>query len=755
MPENSLPLIPAVRHWEASGGFFEKTQLVSVSFPSASAFDGVENTIAAQLGLEIQNSGVLKLELDPVGKLCGAAEEIIEPGGANESYQLTIQAHGMELRAQSRTGLFRGAQTLRQLMAAEGGTIPCGVISDSPEFGWRGMLLDCGRHFMPVEVIKNTIDQLAYHKFNVLHWHLTEDQGWRLEVPQYPRLAEVAAWRTESDGSRYGGFYSSDEVKEIVAYAAERFITVVPEIELPGHSVAALAAYPELSCTGRPLKVETQWGIFDDVYCAGNEKTFDFLEGVFTHAMALFPSKYIHIGGDECPKERWKNCEKCQQRIAQENLDGEHELQSWFIRRMEKFLISHDRRLVGWDEILEGGLAPAATVQSWRGTRGAIAAAQQGHNAIVSPTSHCYFDYDVATLDLRQVHSFRPRPENLSPDEQKHILGGEMNLWSEYIPHERLNNMLFPRLTAMAECLWKAPEPRDFSEFLNRMNPHLHELEKQGIIAGPADRPLNFSASLNSETGMVEIQLTLDSKLVNSLANQNLELRQRSISSHEVPNFRPDFRVEDMSLPPVLYSDHPVNENLKLSWPPSSSAEDILLVQLFIHGQPYGTPAVIENSRHLALGLEPVLAHPASDRYPGGGPLGLSNGLHGGINFRDKLWSGYEGINLDATIDLGEKTAVEELSIRFYQGATAWIFLPHEVEFQFSDDGKQWQTVASISHQVSPKTQDRTIHTFHVSDLGLETRFVRTIGHSLITCPSWHTGAGRPCWVFADEFIVR
>jgi len=727
MAQSSLPLVPAAQSWQPAAGFFLKSDL---------------------------KKHPLVQHLNAADDLPSAAGEILEPGLVDESYRLVITPRGLELTAQSRSGLFRGTQTVRQLMDAPGDSIACGIIEDKPEFRWRGMLLDCGRHFMPMDVIKTTIDQLAYHKFNVLHWHLTEDQGWRLEVPDYPRLAEVAAWRTEWDGSRYGGYYSPDQVREIVAYAAKRFITVVPEIELPGHSVAALAAYPELSCTGKPLDVETQWGVFKDVYCAGNDQTFTFLEDVLTFAMDLFPSHYIHIGGDECPKDRWRACEQCQQRIAAENLDGEHELQSWFIQRIEKFLEENGRSIIGWDEILEGGLAPGATVQSWRGVRGAIAAARQGHDAIVSPTSHCYFDYDVATLDLRQVYTFNPRPEKLTENEMRHILGGEMNLWSEYIPPERLQSMVFPRMTAMAECLWTADPRRSFPEFLNRLRPHLAMLEASGIDVGPADQPVNYKADFDEDSGKTVIKLSLDKDLLHAMKGHQVTLRQRVLSRNETPGYRPDWRVEEMTLPEVRWSDPEVAENLILQWPDSGPA-GLMIIQLFLDNLPYGTPTVVERFRHLALDKAADLKFQPSSRYPGGGIFGLSNGFFGTRNYRDGFWAGFEGNDLHATINLGERKAINRISIRFYQGATAWIFLPEFVEFQVSDDGETWRTLSIETHDVSPVIQDRVIHEFSIKGLNIQASMVRVVGQNKGVCPPWHPGAGKPCWVFADEIVVE
>jgi len=420
-----------------------------------------------------------------------------------EYYALTVTPKNVSLFAPQPHGLFLGVQTVRQLLPPEaeqakagGGSnasiwqIPCVRINDRPRYRWRGMLLDCGRHFMTKDFIKRYIDLLAYHKMNVLHWHLTEDQGWRIEIKKYPRLTEIGAWRGEGN-ERYGGFYTQADVKEIVEYAKSRYVTIVPEIEMPGHCVAALASYPELSCTGGPFKVSTRWGVHEDVYCAGNEKTFEFLEGVLTEVLELFPSEFVHIGGDEVPKTRWKTCPKCQARIKAEGLKDENELQSYFIRRIERFLNSKGRRLIGWDEILEGGLAPNATVQSWRGMKGAIAAATAGHDVVSSPTSHCYINFPQAPdptapdwmglITLEKIYSFEPTPPELTPEQAKHVLGAECNLWTEHAPQERIDGLAFPRLCALAEVAWSPKERRDWDDFTERLKTHSRRLDALGV----------------------------------------------------------------------------------------------------------------------------------------------------------------------------------------------------------------------------------------------------------------------------------
>jgi len=428
-----------------------------------------------------------------------------------EGYKLVCNPVSVELRGKP-AGVFYAVQTLFQLLPPEiyspeksadqiDWRIPAVSIVDKPRFQWRGMHLDVGRHLFPVEFIKRYLDYLAMHKFNVFHWHLTDDQGWRIEIKKYPRLTTVGAWRDSTlvghsgqepqkfDGIRYGGFYTQEEIRDIVQYASERFITVVPEIEMPGHSVAALTAYPNLSCTGGPFKVRQVWGIAEDIYCAGNEQVFQFLEDVLSEVLTLFPSKYIHIGGDEAPKDRWEQCAKCQKRIADEHLADEHALQSYFIRRIESFLNSRGRQIIGWDEILEGGLAPNAAVMSWRGTEGGIAAAREKHFVVMSPTNYCYFDYYQSDPDLEplaiggflpleKVYEFEPVPDSLTADESGYILGAQGNVWTEYMKTpEDVEYMAIPRMCALAEVVWSAEKNRNLDDFLRRMAMHYNRLD--------------------------------------------------------------------------------------------------------------------------------------------------------------------------------------------------------------------------------------------------------------------------------------
>jgi hexosaminidase len=426
----------------------------------------------------------------------------------SEGYRLVIDQTGAQLSSATTAGLFYATQSLLQLLNSESRETPFMEIYDYPRFAYRGLHLDVGRHMYPVAFIKKYIDLMAYHKFNRFHWHLTEDQGWRIEIKKYPKLTSVGGFRKESpvgrattktrasvvyDGVPYGGFYTQEEIKEVVAYAKQRHVTIVPEIEMPGHAQAALAAYPHLGCTGGPYETATTWGVFNEVFCAGKEETFSFMQDVLDEVIALFPSEYIHIGGDECPKTRWKECPHCQKRIADEKLKDEHGLQSYFINRIEKYLNSKGKQIIGWDEILEGGLTPNATVMSWRGEEGGIAAAKQKHNVIMTPGKWVYLDYyqDTAKTEplaiigytpVRKVYHYEPVPPQLSPEEVKYVIGSQCNVWSEYMKTpEHVEYMVYPRASAMAEVLWSPKDVRNYDEFLTRLKSHLKRLDLMNV----------------------------------------------------------------------------------------------------------------------------------------------------------------------------------------------------------------------------------------------------------------------------------
>ncbi|MDP2886676.1 MAG: family 20 glycosylhydrolase [Ignavibacteria bacterium] len=497
----AICIIPKPLSLKKDDGTFLVTKSTSVYVSGSS---NELHNIAAQISARLRAATGFPIPVSPLTTRRNVEDAIIvslvnDADLGPEGYRLSVAKKSVRIEGLGASGVFYGAQTLYQLMPVEienkqlspgvAWSIPCVRIEDKPRFSWRGMHLDVGRHFFSKDSVKRYIDLMASYKMNMFHWHLTEDQGWRIEIKKYPRLTTVGGWRRETmfNGTPHGGFYTQDDVREIVQYAKERFITVVPEIEMPGHSMAALAAYPELSCSGGPFKVGTEWGVLNDVYCAGNEKTFRFMEDVIDEVVALFPGTFFHIGGDECPKLRWSNCKRCQDRIVAEGLKNEEELQSYFVKRIEEMLNARGKRLVGWDEILEGGLAPNATVMSWRGIKGGIEAAKTGHDVVMTPTSHCYFDYYQGTvgeplaiggyLPIDTVYSYEPIPDELTGQEANHVLGAQGNVWTEYMPNFRqVEYMAATRMIALSEVVWSAKAQRNFKDFLQRLEPQYRRL---------------------------------------------------------------------------------------------------------------------------------------------------------------------------------------------------------------------------------------------------------------------------------------
>lgn len=493
-------LVPQPRLAVCDGG--EGLQLTDGLRISVPADNVVLFRVAEQFAQWMEREAGLRLA---VAESDGPLRLTLDESLGAEAYRLTVGPDGLLVAGGTEAGVFYGLQSLRQLVSQYGAALPALRIEDEPTFAYRGTMLDCCRHFFTVDEVKTFIDILALHKINRFHWHLTDDQGWRIEILRYPELTRVGAHRAETvlgnnsaayDGKPYGGYYTQRQVRDVVAYAAERFITVVPEIEMPGHASAALASYPWLGCAGEGYKVQTLWGVFPEVFCAGRDTTFEFMEEVLDEVIALFPSEYIHVGGDECPKENWKRCPECQRRIREEGLRDENELQSYFIHRIERWLNAHGRRLIGWDEILEGGISQSATIMSWRGAAGGIAAARAGNHAIMTPNTHCYFDY-YQTKDPRQepwgiggyvsvgkVYALDPY-DQLTEAERPFILGVQANLWTEYVAGmAHLQHMLLPRLAALAEVGW-ACDRRDMESFRVRLGELRRLYERCGYRCAP------------------------------------------------------------------------------------------------------------------------------------------------------------------------------------------------------------------------------------------------------------------------------
>ena len=728
-----ISVIPKPQHIVQQAGFFEINAETKFVIADKSGLDEVPAVLNEKLKTVAGFS--LAIEKDAATT---ANQIILELGNCHDSlgtegYVLSVTKDKISIKANATNGIFYGLQTLRQLLPdeIESSTkmegvkwiVPVVEIIDNPRFIWRGMLLDCCRHFMEKDFVLRYIDLLAYHKMNRFHWHLTEDQGWRIESKLFPELTEIGAWRTEEDGSRYGGYYTQDEIREVVAYAKNRFIEVVPEIELPGHSLAALAAFPELSCTGGPFEVGNQWGVFKDIYCAGNEKTFEFLEKVYAEAFELFPFEYMHIGGDEAPKFRWENCKKCQQRIKDEGLKDEHELQSYFIARMEKFINKHGRKLIGWDEILEGGLAPSATVQSWRGFDGAKEAAEQGHDAIVSPTSHAYFDYTIETTDLKQVYSFDPIPTGLAKEHQKHIIGGECNMWTERAPQDEIDDRMFPRMLAMSEVLWTNKNKKEYGEFHARVQQHYNRLDLLGVDYGFESKAVTVSSKYDSENGSYTVELLAGQKGFDIF--------------YTLDGSEPTIESAKYEFPITITK----STELKAITAKGSEGPKKIITQVF--------------NIHAALNCELKMEHLYSPNYDGTVHHALVDGLGGSENFRDGKWQAWSGHDLEATIKLKEAKEISKVTLGCLQSMPSWIFMPIEITVYASADGTDYKELASVMPAVDQKRSDKFIMHFPVEFDKIKTQYLKVVAKNQHTNPDWHDAAGAESWLFVDEIVVE
>ena len=495
--ENELSIIPQPTKVEHKSGSFQiNSNTKLLFFPKQ---NGELKSIAAWFSeitdLQIQSGS--DINLNTVKNVIILTLNKNDKKLGSEGYSLVVKSNQIKIEANEPAGIFYGLQTIRQLLPEQLETtdkqqqnwnIPALKIFDKPRFGWRGLMLDCSRTFLSVDYIKKYIDLLALYKLNVLHLHLTDDQGWRIEIKKHPKLTEVCSNFDKKYPHEKSGFYSQQEMREIIAYAKSRYITIVPEIEMPGHSSELFAAYPEFSCRNKKTEIYPFFSgpnITKDILCAGNENVFRFLEDVLIEVMELFPSEYIHIGGDEAPKDRWETCPKCQARIKKQGLKDEHELQSYFIKRIEKFINANGRKLIGWDEILEGGLADNAAVMSWRGIKGGIQAAQMGHAVVMSPTSHCYFDYTPETTPLEKTYSFDPVPKELNENQVQLILGGQANMWTHIARTDSaIDRQIFPRLIALSEALWTEPAKKDFNNFHPRLVSHYRRLDRLGVSYG-------------------------------------------------------------------------------------------------------------------------------------------------------------------------------------------------------------------------------------------------------------------------------
>ena len=664
--------------------------------------------------------------------------------GNPEGYQLDVTPGGIDLRAGSPDGLFYGMQTLRQLYA--GGEVPCVSIRDNPRFGYRGLHLDVSRHFFSKEEVMKLLDVMSFYKLNTLHMHLTDAGGWRIEIDKYPKLTSETAFRTESDWRKwwdgrdrkylpegtpgaYGGYYTKEDIREIVKHAASKHINIIPEIEFPGHSEEVLMAYPELSCSGKPYR--------NGDFCIGNEQSFTFMEDVLAEVIDLFPSEYIHVGGDECPKVRWKSCPKCQARIKAEGIKGdskhtaEEYLQSYVISRMEKFVESKGRHIIGWDEILEGGLAPNATVMSWRGVDGGIEAAKQKHNVIMTPNSYLYFDYYQSTdtehdplaiggyLPLERVYSFEPTA-GIPEEYKKYVTGVQANLWTEYIPtFSQVEYMVLPRMDALAEVQW-TNAPKDFKAFLPRLVRMTELYDRLGY--NYAKHIFDIRASFTTDGDKGEIVVTLETEGSADI-HYTLDGSEPTATS---PKYEAPLRIKQ-------------NAEVKA-----------------VAVRPTGNSRIFsEKIDFNKATAKPVTLKVAPSRgYDFNGGPELTDGLSGNDNYKTGRWLGFQGKDLDAVIDLKEPTEFSKVSFNTNVVKGDWIMGAPGVTVKVSDDGQNFKEVASKVIPSLGKDDKDGLYPQEISFDPVKARYVEVIIKS-DKLPTWHGGAGNPAFLFVDEINLQ
>ena len=728
--------------------------------------------IASSLSTTVLDVAGIKLK--PGGELHENVPTIVFdsiPGMEKEAYKLSVTPQQIKITASTPNGFYYGLQTLYQLLPvaiyskerarnAEW-SVPCVEIEDTPAFRYRGAMLDVCRHFASIDYIKKFIDVLAVHKMNTFHWHLTDDQGWRIEIKKYPKLTEIGSQRSETmvdyfythypfkyDGKPHGGYYTQEEIKEVVAYAQSKYITVIPEIELPGHALAAIASYPELSCTpDSTYEVCKLWGVFDQVFCP-TDTFFQFMEGVMDEVVELFPSSYIHIGGDECPKYAWEHCSHCQKLIRDLGLkddvtpnpvDGrkhtkEEKLQSYIVNRAEKYLNSKGRNIIGWDEILEGGLAPNATVMSWRGVAGGIEAAKQKHDVIMTPNTYLYFDYyqtkDIANepeaiggyVPVETVYNYEPMPADLTPEEQKYIIGVQANLWTEYIPtYSQVEYMELPRMAALSEIQWTMPEKKNYEGFLKRL-PQLvdiYDVYKYNYAKHVFD--VNAVFTPNPKDGTLDVTL---STIDNSPIYYTLDGTEPSAASQ-------------------LYT-----ETLKLKQNCTFKAITV---------RPAGNSRVVtEEIAFNKASMKPVtMLQPVNKQYEFKGAPTLVDGLKGNGNYKTGRWIAFYKNDMEAVIDMQQPTEISSASISTCVEKGDWVFDARAFSVAVSEDGKNFKEIASEKYPAMKQDDKNGVFNHTLTFDPVTARYVKVTALAEHSIPAWHGGKGNPAFLFVDEISLN
>lgn len=671
-----------------------------------------------------------------------------------EGYIISVTPKNIRIEGQTENGVFYGIQTLRKSIPAitRKGVIlmPAGTVKDEPHFGYRAMHFDVARHFFPIEFVKEYIDLLALHNMNTLHWHLTDDQGWRIEIKKYPKLTEVGSMRNRTvagyagsgkyDQTSHGGYYTQEQLKDIVEYAKERYINIIPEVDLPGHMLAALAAYPELGCTGGPYEVCPDWGVFEDVLCVGNEQTMLFLEDVMTELINIFPSRYIHIGGDETPRTRWEKCPKCQARIKAEGLkaDKEHSaedrLQSYCMKRIEKFLNAQGRQIIGWDEILEGDIAQNATVMSWRGSAGGIKAAQMGHNVIMAPNTHCYFDFYQTDdtkeeplaiggyLPVEKVYSLNPT-ESLTEEQAEHILGVQANLWTEYIlTTDQVKYMILPRMAALSEVQWTQPEKKDYRSFTTRIINLLAMYQRDGL--NYAKHLFDIKADFKADTAKKAMIITLST-------------------------------IDDAPIYYTLDGSEPTTASQKYAGPiPIHSSIDFHAIAVRQGSEGKMVAKQISFSKATLAPIVLTTTQPAPN-YTFGGATTLVDGITGNENFSTGSWLGFLGEDVTAIIDLGQPMDIKQLDVNAMTYMDAWIMGIIQLDISVSDDNKKFVEVASREFISETDIKKRNIEKYSVTFNPVSARYVKMVAKGSTALPQGHVGEGKMPYLFMDEIQIK
>lgn len=680
--------------------------------------------------------------------------KIANTGGVGaEGYWLDVTPVSIVITANTKAGIIYGMQSLFQTLPAVRTNAELTVrvmnIQDYPRFAWRGMHLDVSRHFFSPDLVKTYIDLIAAYKMNVFHWHLTDDQGWRIEIKKYPKLTGVGAWRVDQtdkvwgdrpqakagEPATYGGYYTQEQIKDIVAYAATRNITIVPELDVPGHSAAAISSYPFLSCN-QQHQLPLTGGDYTNMsssFCPGNDSVYTFLQDVYAEVINLFPSQYIHIGGDEVDKTPWKNCPKCQARIKKERLKDEEELQSYFIKRMEKFIVSKNRKMIGWDEILEGGLAPEAAVMSWRGERGGIEAAKMNHTVVMTPGNPVYFDHyqgDPASEPfaiggfntLKRVYDYEPVPKELTEREARFVLGAQANLWTEYVTTpSHVLYMMLPRMVALSEVVWSPKDAKDWNNFNERLQYHFNRFDQRNIPYSKG----NFKVEISPKSQ--------NGKLVATLSTE----AYKGNVYYTVDGTTPDLQSNAYSAP------IPIESSLTLK------------AVTIVNGRVMNTiPSLQHFVKHKGIGYRVDYVNPISRYYQADGPNSLTDGVRG-TTVINKYWHGISGKDLIATLDLGEAKSIHSITLGCLQKYADWIMLPELVRFEISMDGKTFNEVKTVNNPVSVNEKAATIKDFVAAFSPQQAKFVRVTAKVINQLPAGHPGEGKPAWIFADEIIVE